>query len=166
MEREQILFVMGHEMGHYILHHIWWYLIYLSALSFLVFYLTYSASKYLLRRYKKQFGFNHLYEIASLPLLLFLMGLFLLLSTPLSNMISRCMEHEADRFGLEITQDNKAAGEAFLTLQRENLANPRPGLIYKIWRCTHPPLAERVEFCNTYCPWKNNESLKYRKYFK
>jgi Zn-dependent protease with chaperone function len=166
MEREQILFVMGHEMGHYILHHIWWYLIYLSALSFLVFYLTYRASKYLLRRYKKQFGFNHLYEIASLPLLLFLMGLFLLLSTPLSNMISRCMEHEADRFGLEITQDNKAAGEAFLTLQRENLANPRPGLIYKIWRCTHPPLAERVEFCNTYCPWKNNESLKYRKYFK
>lgn len=166
MEPDQILFVMGHEMGHYILHHIWWFLIYFSALSFLVFYLTYRSANYLLHRYKKRFGFNHLYDIASFPLLLFLLAFFLFLSTPLSNVISRCMEHQADRFGLEISQNNKAAGEAFLTLQRENLANPRPGPLYKIWRCTHPPLSERVEFCNTYCPWEEGKPLKYGKYFR
>ncbi len=166
MEPDQILFVMGHEMGHYVLHHIWWSFIYFSALSFLLFYLTYRSANFLLKRYKERFGFKHLYDIASLPLLLFLIAFFLLLSGPLSNLMSRCMEHEADRFGLEITQNNAAAGQAFLTLQRENLANPHPGIIYKIWRCTHPPLVERVEFCNSYCPWSEGKPLKYGQYFR
>ncbi|HSX12345.1 MAG TPA: M48 family metallopeptidase [Rhabdochlamydiaceae bacterium] len=166
MDTDQILFVMGHEMGHYILHHNWWLLIYLSALSFLIFYLTYRSAHFLLHRYKKCFGFKHLYQFASWPLLIFLASLFLLLSLPLSNFVYRYIEHEADRFGLEITQNNEVAGQAFLTLQRENLANPRPGLLYKIWRCTHPPLVERVDFCNRYCPWEEGKPLKYGKYFK
>ncbi|HSX04361.1 MAG TPA: M48 family metallopeptidase [Rhabdochlamydiaceae bacterium] len=166
LDSDQILFVMGHEMGHYVLNHIWWSLIYLSALSFLMFYLVYRSANFLLRRYHKQFGFKHLYDIASLPLLLFLMAFFMLFATPLINCISRTMEHEADRFGLEITQNNQIAGETFVILQRENLANPRPGIIYKIWRCSHPPIAERVDFCNSYCPWKEGKPLKYEKYFR
>lgn len=165
MPKEQILFVMGHEMGHYILHHMWWDMLYNSLLLFLIFYLTYKCGNILLHRYQKRFGFNHLYNIASLPLFLFLFSLWMLLTMPLSNYISRCMEHEADRFGLEITQNNQAAGEGFLTLQQENLGNPRPGPLFKFWRSTHPPLGERVEFCNSYCPWKSGEPLHYEKYF-
>jgi Zn-dependent protease with chaperone function len=77
------------------------------------------------------------------------------------------MEHEADRFGLELVQDNKAAGETFVKLAKGGLVNPVPGNIYKIWRCSHPSIGERVAFCNSYCPWKEkNESLEYEKYFK
>jgi Zn-dependent protease with chaperone function len=76
------------------------------------------------------------------------------------------MEHEADRFGLEITQNNQAAAEAFVVLQQENLGNPRPGMIYRIWRSSHPPLKERVDFCNSYCPWNEGKPLTYGKYFK
>ncbi|MBI2742407.1 MAG: M48 family metallopeptidase [Chlamydiales bacterium] len=166
MTPDQILFVMGHEMGHYVLHHIWWLLVYFSALSFLIFYLTYRAANFLMHRYQKRFGFKHLYSIASLPLLLLLTSLFMFLTSPLDNAISRCMEHEADRFGLEITQNNQAAGEAFLALQHQNLANPRPGALYRFWRCSHPPLSERVDFCNSYCPWKSGQPLEYGKYFK
>ena len=103
---------------------------------------------------------------ASFPLLLLLIGIFMLLATPLSNWFSRHLEHEADRFGLEITQDNQAAGEAFIVLQHGNLANPRPGPIYNFWRNTHPALGERVDFCNSYCPWNEQEPLEYGKYFK
>ena len=163
---DEILFVMGHEMGHYVLHHIWWSMLYCSALSFGIFYLTYRSANFMLRKYKKRFGFTYLYNIASLPLLLFLITLFSLLSTPLSNYVSRCMEHEADRFGLEITQNNKAAAEAFIALQQENLGNPYPGPIFKFWRSTHPPLGERIEFCNSYCPWKQDQPLKYADRFK
>lgn len=166
LSKEQLLFVMGHEMGHYVLHHVWWQFIYLTILSFLIFYLTYKTAHYLLRRYHHRFGFIHLDSIASLPLLMLLIGFFSFLSMPLSNCISRYMEHEADRFGLEITQNNRAAGEAFVILQQENLGNPTPGNLYVIWRSSHPPLKQRVDFCNSYCPWKEGKPLKYGKYFK
>ncbi len=166
MPPDQILFVTGHEMGHYVLNHLWWDLLYNSALFFVIFYLTYKTANSLLNTYHKRFGFKHLYDIASLPLLLFLTTLFTFLFTPLSNYVSRYMEHEADRFGLEITQNNRAAAEAFITLQQGNLANPRPGILYKVWRNTHPSLGDRIDFCDSYCPWKDGQSLKYARYFR
>jgi len=165
MTPDEVVFVMGHEMGHYVLHHIWWSMVYFSALSFVIFYLTYRSANYLLRRYQMKWGFTQLYNIASLPLLLFLTTFYSLAFSPLSNYVSRVMEHQADQFGLEITQNNEAAAKAFVVLQLENLSNPRPGALFKFWRCTHPPLGERVEFCNSYCPWKSSEPLKYAKYF-
>lgn len=166
MKPDEILFVMGHEMGHYVLHHLWWNLGYLSALSFLVFYLTYRSANYLMNRYQQRFGFTQLSNIASLPLLLFLINLYMLLSSPISNCFSRYFEHEADRFGLEITENNEAAAKAFIALQQENLANPRPGPIFKFWRSSHPALGDRIDFCNSYCPWKRKEPMKYAKYFQ
>ena len=59
---------------------------------------------------------------------------------------------QADRFGLDLTRDNHAAATAFVALQRQNLAVPRPGLLYKIFRASHPPIGERVDFINTYRP--------------
>lgn len=162
---DEILFVTGHEMGHYVLHHIWWHLLYFSCLSFAVFYLTYKAAQLLMNRYSVRFGFKDLHNIASFPLLLLLLNFFFFLFLPLTNYVSRIMEHNADRFGLEITQNNKAAAEAFIVLQNSNLANPRPGPIYKFWRQSHPALGERIEFCNSYCPWEENRPLKYGKHF-
>ncbi|MDE3046069.1 MAG: M48 family metallopeptidase [Verrucomicrobiota bacterium] len=166
LQPDQILFIMGHEMGHYVLHHIWWGFLYFSALSFFLFYATYRLASFLLHRYHRRFGFNDLSHIASLPLLLFIFSLLNLLTTPLTNAFSRYEEHEADRFGLEITQNNEAAGTAFLALQQENLANPRPGSIFRFWRSTHPPIGERVDFTNSYCPWAEGKPLKYGPLFK
>ena len=78
---------------------------------------------------------------------------------------SRHQEHEADRFGLEITRDNHAAASAFVVLQQENLAVPRPGRLYVLWRSSHPPLAERVAFANHYRPWKTGQRLRYERLF-
>lgn len=166
LNTDELLFVMGHEMGHYVLHHMWWGLGYFTALSFAVFFLTYLSANYLMKRYKWRFGFAHLYNIGSIPLLLVLTSFYMLLFSPLTNCFSRHLEHQADIFGLEITQNNKAAGMAFLILQKENLANPRPGPIFNMWRGSHPPLGERIDFCNNYCPWEDGEPLKYGKYFK
>lgn len=164
LKPREVLFVMGHEMGHYVLNHMWQSLAYLSVLSLLVFYLTYRIATALLRRYQWRFGFSNLADIASVPLLLLIITALMFIFTPLTNVFTRHLEHEADRFGLEVTRDNQAAGEAFLVLQQENLANPRPGLLFKIWRSTHPPVAERIEFFNSYCPWEEGEPLKYADY--
>jgi Zn-dependent protease with chaperone function len=74
--------------------------------------------------------------------------------TPLAFAYSRHQEHEADRFALEQTLDNHACATAFVKLQRENLSNPRPGPIYKLFRATHPSIGERIDFCNSYRPWR------------
>lgn len=166
MTPPEVLFVMGHEMGHYVLNHIWWSLLYYSLLSFAIFYLTYRSANFLLKRYHRRFGFKHLHNIASFPLLLVLTTLFGFLFTPLSNYVSRMMEHEADRFGLEITQDCRAAGMAFLKLQAGNLGNPSPGPWFMLFRGTHPSIEQRIEFFNSYCPWKEGAELRYSNEFK
>ena len=76
------------------------------------------------------------------------------------------MEHEADRFALELTRDNRAAATAFVRLQNENLSNPRPGTLYTLFRASHPSLAERIEFANDYRPWEQGEPLRYGSLFK
>lgn len=166
MPEDQLLSVMGHEMGHYVLHHVWWGLMYFAALSFVVFYLTYKAAHALMRRFSKRFGFKNLYDIASLPLLLFLISVFTFLLSPLSNYVSRLMEHQADMFSLELLHDNEAAAKSFITLQQEDLGNPWPGSLYTFWRASHPSLGERIEFCNHYCPWKDGLPQQYTKYFQ
>ncbi len=59
-----------------------------------------------------------------------------------------------------------AAATAFATMQQQNLAVPRPGLMYKLWRADHPPVGERIDFSNDYRPWETNEPLVYADYFR
>ena len=42
------------------------------------------------------------------------------------------------------------AASAFVALQEQNLAVPRPGRLYKLFRASHPPIGERVDFINAY----------------
>lgn len=166
LDERELLVVMGHEMGHYVLGHVVTGMIFSAALLLLALYGTYRTSGFLIARFRGRFRFTELSDIASLPLLLLLVGLFLFLADPLMMAFSRYHEHEADRFGLEITHDNHAAANAFAKLQTEALAIPRPGWFVTIMRASHPPIGERIDFCNTYKPWKNGEAGVYAGRFK
>lgn len=165
MTTDELLFVMGHEMGHYVLHHVWWLLGFASIVIFVMFYFLYKSVYYLTNRYRNRFGFNSISDIASVPLFVLLMAVFSFFLAPLANWDSRMFERNADTFGIEITQNNTAAGEAFLVLQKNDFVNPRPGPLYVFWRCSHPTLAARVAFFNSYCPWTEGKPLKYGKHF-
>lgn len=162
----EILFVMGHEMGHYVLHHVMLDILYFSFLSFLILYLIHKGADYFITLFGPTVGIKNLASIASLPILLLLFQLCLFITNPISLAFSRHLEHQADVFGLEITENNEAAARAFVVLQSSNLANPYPGQVYQFFRGSHPSLGERIRFCNTYCPWKKSEPLKYKDYFK
>lgn len=101
-----------------------------------------------------------------MPLLILLLSLFSLLISPALLALSRHHEHEADRFGLELTHDNHAGATAFVTLQEQNLANPRPGWFYKVFRASHPPIGERVDFINGYRPWERGGPERYADRFR
>lgn len=161
LEPDQLVYVMGHEMGHYALNHVVKGIAFYSALLMVSLYLIYRTAGWCVDRWGDRFGFRELHDPASLPLAILLLGLFGFLLTPAALAVSRSMEREADRFGLELVRDNQAAAGAFARLQAENLGNPRPGPLYTIWRASHPPLGERIDFCNDYRPWETGEPLRY-----
>jgi Zn-dependent protease with chaperone function len=166
LDERQLLFVMGHEMGHYVLHHGPQIVLVLSALVMLSLYGAHRLGCGLIERYGARCGVDRLDDIASWPLISLVAAVVFLVAQPLFNAFTRHLEHEADRFGLEITRDNRAAGEGFLGLQQENLAVPRSNIVMHILRDTHPSLADRIEFANTYKPWSKGEPLVYGDKFR
>jgi Zn-dependent protease with chaperone function len=166
LNREQLLVVMGHEMGHYVLGHVWKLILSFSLLIIAALYAVHRSAGWLIARYRQRFGFSELADIASLPLVVVLFSVASLAVTPVALAVSRHFEHEADRFGLEITHDNYAAATAFVKLQQENLAVPRPGPLFMWWRASHPSLGERIDFSNDYRPWETNQPLVYGDRFK
>ena len=166
MNEHELLFVMAHEMGHYVLGHVWKSILFFSILIMGTLYAVHRTIGWLLQRYKHRFGFDQLADIASLPLIILLCSLYVFIVTPIELAYSRHIEHEADRFSLELTKNNHAAATAYAKLQTENLGVPRPGLLYKLWRARHPTLGEHIDFCNTYRPWEKNEPLVYGQLFR
>lgn len=165
MNEEELLFVMGHEMGHYVLNHVVYSIILISFVLCLVLFLIHRTSGFLINRFGSRWGVSNLSSFAAIPLLLFMVNLYSFFATPFILTYSRHNEHQADIFGLEITHSNRAAATGFQKLAEENLGNPNPGLIYKLWRGSHPSIAERITFFNEYKPWQSGGMLKYDSHF-
>ena len=161
LQEDELLFVMAHEMGHFVLGHVATGIALFSVVIVVVLYLIHRTAGVVIERFKERFGFDELSDIASLPLIIALVNVLSLVITPVVLTYTRHIEHESDRFGLEITHDNSAAARGFVALQTHNLGNPRPGLLYQIWRSSHPSLGDRIDFCNEYRPWETGEPSKY-----
>ncbi|HEY0780923.1 MAG TPA: M48 family metallopeptidase [Thermoanaerobaculia bacterium] len=165
LDRREVLFAMGHEMGHYVLGHVprlfgVFVLLLLAAL-----FLVHRTAPWVLSRLHDRIGFASLGDVASLPLLFILGNLAFLLVLPVGLAYSRQQETEADRFALELTQDGHSAALAFVKLQQHNLTNPNPGALRTLFRASHPSLVERIAFANRYRPWETGEPLRYGRLF-
>ncbi len=163
LEPDQIVFVMAHEIGHFVLHHTLAVILGAALLATLSLVAVHRVAGGLIARSRDRFGFDRLSDVASLPLLVLVGGVVSFAVTPAVLAYSRWQEHEADRFALELTRDNHAGAMVFVRLQQENLGVPRPGLLYTLWRGSHPSLASRVEFANTYRPWAEGRALRYER---
>src|SRR5262249_59057165 len=93
LNRRQLLVVMGHEMGHYVLGHVWKQILILSALIIAALYAVHRTSGWLMKKYGARFGFNELSDIASLPFIIALFGIASLIVTPVALAVSRHFEH-------------------------------------------------------------------------
>jgi STE24 endopeptidase len=158
LDEPELLVVMAHEMGHYVLGHVVRSVL-LSAIVILIgLFLVDLLGRKLIALFPDHLGFDRLSDVASMPLLLMLIEVATLVLSPAALAYSRYQEHEADQFALEKTHANHSGALAFVKLQEENLSNPRPGLIYKVFRSTHPSIGERIDFCNSYHPWRSESS--------
>jgi Zn-dependent protease with chaperone function len=166
LNERELLVVMGHEMGHYVLGHVWRMVVFFSLVIMATLYAIYRTAGWMIARNRSRFGFGDLSDVAALPLIILLFNVYLFAISPVMMAFLRYHEHEADRFGLEVTRDNHAAATAFVKLQQENLAVPRPGWLFTTWRASHPPLGDRIDFSNDYRPWEVNQPLVYESLFR
>lgn len=168
MTTPETVFVFGHEMGHYVLNHVYKGIVYAAVLLFVLFYLGYVGIGRILARYGLGWSIRGLNDWASLPALLLLLSVFGFLTEPIGNTFSRHIEHEADIYGLEVTHglipnSSQVAASAFQILGEVNLSDPHPSKFIKIWLYNHPPLDERVQFTLEYDPWSKGESPEFVK---
>lgn len=150
MTPDEIAFVMAHEMGHYVLNHVWKSIGLFTAVLLALLFLVSRTIGLCLRRWGDPMGVHEIDDIASLPLLLLMLSLLMFLIAPILNSYSRAHEHDADAFGLSITGDGATAATAFVKLANENLANPSPSPFIEFWLFTHPSLSDRIAFCRAY----------------
>jgi Zn-dependent protease with chaperone function len=157
----QLRFLMGHELGHNVNGDNWkaWGAISMALTA--VLWLVNGLGTAAIRRWHPRFGFSALSDPASLPLIVFFLLAFMTLLTPLNMLWSRHIEHEADRFGLELTHENRAAALMFAGFERTYLESPEPGWFALVTRWNHPPGAERIRFANDYHPWVEGKPLVY-----
>lgn len=160
LDTPQTVFVVGHEMGHYVLNHIPKGIAAGEAFLLLVFYLGYLALSWLLGRWGPRWGIRGASDWASLPAMLLLLTIFSFAANPIANAFSRHIEHQADQYGLEITHgltanSSQVAAQSFETLGRIDLSDPAPNPVDVFMFYTHPTIAERIRFALTYNPWSH-----------
>ena len=164
----EVLFVFGHEMGHYVLHHIPKEVAIDGLLLLGLLYAAYRLANWLQKKKGASWRIRSLDDLASLPMLILVLSAIAFLATPVFLSISRNFEHEADRYGLEVIHgivpdQAKVAAEFFQKSGEINLADPNPSRLVKVWFFDHPTRPERVRFAVTYNPWAKGEPPRYVK---
>ncbi len=142
---EEIEVVLAHEIGHHVFHHIPKLIAGGLILSLAGFFL---CDRLLLAGLAgADFSYAR-FPVHGLPLLMLLITLFSLLTSPLTHAISRRFERQCDRYALDRTGRDAAYVSAFTKLARLNKADPQPHPLEVLLLHDHPPIAERLAMAN------------------
>ncbi len=163
---DEILFIFGHEMGHYVLGHVVQGLLFSFVLTLVGMYLTYLLVNFLIGRYGAQWKIPNQGNWAAFVVFLLVVNVLGFLGEPIGSAFSRHDEHAADVFGQEAVQgivaDPQATGQAAFQVLGENSYDvPDPNPLIEFWRGSHPPIWLRAAFSKHYNPYAPGESPKY-----
>lgn len=164
----ETLYIVGHELGHYVLGHVWKGFLFAAALLLVAFYALFRALHWALDRRGGDWKIYGQEDWASFAVLLLLLEIGMFLASPVINGYSRIEEHAADVYGLEVIHglvpdSSEVAAQSFQVLGEIDLADPHPPAFITFWLYSHPPIADRLVFAHTYDPWSKGESPKYVK---
>jgi STE24 endopeptidase len=124
-ERETLA-VLGHEMGHYVLDHGTRLIVLLGLLMFVGFAFTAWGFNVLTDIFGGNWDVRTVDDPAGLPVLVALFTLFFLVTTPISNTITRTTEAQADIFGVNASRQPDGFAEAALHLSEYRKLEPTP----------------------------------------
>lgn len=164
----ETLFVFGHEMGHYVLNHIYKGLTFFAVMMLVAFWLGSKIVLAILARWGEAWHIRGINDLAALPVLMLALSLLTLVGEPIGNAFSRHIEHQADIYGLEVTHglfpnNREVAASAFQKLGEKSYDYPTPNPLLVFWSYSHPTIAERIRFALHYDPWHTHAGPKYVK---
>ena len=123
---EEIQAVMGHEMGHYVLNHVYKFIMFFSVLTVLAFaYLQWGLDR-TLRRWGEKWQIPGVGDTAVLPLVVLLVSVFGFVLTPVMNTFIRTQEYEADMYGLNTSRQPDGFAQGAIHLGEYRKMNPGP----------------------------------------
>ena len=118
--------VMGHEMGHYVLHHVSKSILFFGVVLVAGFAFLRWAFDRAAARWGEKWGLRGVADPAGLPLLAALFSLYLFVLTPIINTHIRTGESEADIFGLNAAREPDGMAEVALQLSEYRKLDPGP----------------------------------------
>jgi STE24 endopeptidase len=136
---DEVRAVTGHEIGHYVLKHSWWGILFFSVAAIVLFWLADRTFGWFARRFGSS---ATIAEARGIPVLLFMVSFFGLLALPVLNTFSRTLETQADDYSLR-TQNRPDALSTALVKTAE-YRYPRPSRIEEIIFYDHPSVEARV----------------------
>ena len=163
-----ILFIFGHELGHYVLGHIVTGLV-LSTIGTLAFlWLGYHLAHWLIHRFGASWQIAEVHQWSAVPVLLLVAAILSFLSSPIESATSRHFEHQADVYGQEIihgivADPQKTARQSFQDLGEESYDLPNPNPLIVLWEYSHPTILERAAFARSYNPWQPGQHPEFFK---
>jgi STE24 endopeptidase len=123
---EEIEMVMGHEMGHYVLHHIYESILFLSVLTVIGFALLKWALDWCLQRWGEKWQIRGIGDTAVLPLVVLLGSIAGFVLTPVLNSYTRMQEYEADMYGVNASRQPDGFAQAAIHLGEYRKMSPGP----------------------------------------
>jgi STE24 endopeptidase len=164
----ETLYVFGHEMGHYVLDHIYKGLAFFSLMTFVGFWLGKKIALAMLARWGERWRIRGIEDLAALPVLLLILAALSFAAEPIDSAFSRHLEHQADIYGLEVTHglfpaNNEVAASTFQKLGEKSLDYPTPNPLLVFWSYDHPTIRDRINFVLHYHPWDMPAGPKYVK---
>lgn len=137
---EEILSILAHEVGHYRNRDTSRLLAVGSVMAIFGFWIAHHVLQYLVMR----LGFASAADIATMPLFLFAVMVFSLITMPLSNGYSRKREYAADRYAVEKMGSALGLTTALKKLAEQNLTDKEPNRLIEILLHSHPSLNRRI----------------------
>jgi STE24 endopeptidase len=123
---EEIEAVMGHEMGHYVMNHIYKGLMEIGILIVIGFAVVSWLFERLRLRYEGSWKVRGITDPAGLPLVALLFSAYLFVMTPVLNTIGRTQEYEADVFGLNTARQPDGFAQIAIKLSEYRKLDPGP----------------------------------------
>ncbi|MBI3448885.1 MAG: M48 family metallopeptidase [Acidobacteria bacterium] len=145
--KDEIVFVMGHEIGHRVLNHIWKGLALACLLILAGFYTVQRAMRTILSRERSgrgRIGVTSPWEPAAIPLMAFIVSIFMFVTLPIQSGWSRHLEAEADAFALASVPHPEVGPDAFRRMAVRNLSDPDPPAILEWLLYSHPSIGKRI----------------------
>lgn len=136
---DEVRAVTGHEIGHYVLKHSWWGILVFSVAATLMFWIADQTFPAFARVFRSS---SLLSDPSGIPVLMFMVSLFTLLSLPLFNSFSRTLETQADIYSL--STENRPDALSTSLVKTAEYRYPRPNQIEEIIFYDHPSVETRI----------------------